>query len=125
MTIKRNTIVISAVILTVGIMIVYGIFDPETTDFFPPCLFHKLTGFECPGCGTQRAVHSLLHLKVKQAFFYNSALFFAIPLVGLLIYFEYFGGQTRFQKLYRFLSGTKFITGLLVIIIIYWIGRNI
>jgi hypothetical protein len=111
--------------MIVGIVIVYFSYNPEKTEFFPPCLFHKLTGFKCPGCGTQRAIHSILHLEIKQAFRYNPALFIAIPLVGLLIYLENFGGKTRFPKLHRFLSGTKFILGLFIIIILYWIGRNI
>jgi hypothetical protein len=125
LTIRKITVIISAVILIVGIIIVYFSYNPEKMDFFPPCLFYKLTGLKCPGCGTQRAVHSLLHLEMKQAFSYNPALFFAVPLAGLLIYIEYFGGKTRFPKLHWFLSGKKFITGIFIAIILYWIGRNI
>ena len=36
-------------------------FDPATTGFFPSCPFHLLTGWSCPGCGTLRAAHALLH----------------------------------------------------------------
>ena len=40
-------------------MIVY-FKDPADGDY-PVCVFHQLTGFHCPGCGTLRAIHQLLH----------------------------------------------------------------
>lgn len=29
--------------------------------WLPGCMFHKLTGLYCPGCGSTRALYSLLH----------------------------------------------------------------
>ncbi|MCL2040601.1 MAG: DUF2752 domain-containing protein [Bacteroidales bacterium] len=90
-----------------------------------PCIFYKLTGYQCPGCGTQRALHSLLHLKIKQGLLYNQILILAIPLVLLLIYLEHFNGKNRFPKLYKTLSGKTFIMITLIFILIYWVGRNV
>lgn len=36
-----------------------------------PCLFHMLTGLDCPGCGMSRAMGALAHLDVRAAFRYN------------------------------------------------------
>jgi hypothetical protein len=36
-------------------------FNPGTHGFYPVCLFHKLTGWNCPGCGGTRAAYQLLH----------------------------------------------------------------
>jgi hypothetical protein len=36
-------------------------FNPSTHGFYPVCLFHKLTGWNCPGCGGTRSVYALLH----------------------------------------------------------------
>lgn len=36
-----------------------------------PCIFNKLTGLKCPGCGNTRAVKALLQLDIKQAFANN------------------------------------------------------
>lgn len=35
------------------------------------CLFHIITGFDCPGCGMTRAFHAMLQLDVVRAFRYN------------------------------------------------------
>ena len=43
-------------------------FEPGKTGFFPSCPFRALTGFNCPGCGTTRALHQLLHGNVVAAF---------------------------------------------------------
>ncbi|MDR1681419.1 MAG: DUF2752 domain-containing protein [Prevotellaceae bacterium] len=92
---------------------------------FPPCIFYKLTGFQCPGCGTQRALHCLLHGEWKDAFLYNPILIPALALIALLLYLDSFGGKRQFPKLHRILSGSKFIWGVFAVIILYWIARNV
>lgn len=36
-----------------------------------PCIFHEITGLQCPGCGNTRAALSLLRFDLKAAFSYN------------------------------------------------------
>jgi hypothetical protein len=36
-------------------------FDPASTPIYPVCPWHALTGWDCPGCGTLRALHQLTH----------------------------------------------------------------
>jgi hypothetical protein len=43
----------------VGVMVFF--FNPSTHGFYPVCLFHSLTGLNCPGCGSTRALYALLH----------------------------------------------------------------
>jgi hypothetical protein len=47
-------------ILLAGTLLFY-FFDPATSGGFWVCPFHRLTGWYCPGCGGQRALHELLH----------------------------------------------------------------
>lgn len=37
----------------------------------PPCLFHLISGYYCPGCGGTRAVRALLRGQFLQSFFYH------------------------------------------------------
>ena len=47
------TVAVAAVLLC--------LFDPATSGVFPPCPVLYLTGWYCPGCGSLRAIHQLLH----------------------------------------------------------------
>ncbi|HYH57581.1 MAG TPA: DUF2752 domain-containing protein, partial [Anseongella sp.] len=60
----------------------YFFFDPSLAGFFPPCPFKRLTGLDCPGCGSQRALHALLNLHVGAAFRFNPLLLTAIPFLA-------------------------------------------
>jgi hypothetical protein len=59
-------------------------FDPSSYDFYPTCLFHKATGMYCPGCGSLRALHQLLHGHFSAAFHFNPILVLSLPLCGCL-----------------------------------------
>jgi hypothetical protein len=52
-------IVLGAVFAGVGAVVFF--FNPDTHGFYPICLFHKLTGWNCPGCGGTRSLYALLH----------------------------------------------------------------
>jgi hypothetical protein len=55
--------------------------DPSTSNVYLPCPFHQLTGLFCPGCGSTRAAHHLLHGRLGTAFGYNPLLVVALPLI--------------------------------------------
>lgn len=52
-----------------------------------PCLFYKITGFQCPGCGVTRMCISLLKLDFKAAFGHNPAVLCMLPM-GLYLIFN-------------------------------------
>lgn len=41
------------------------------TDYFPECVFYKLTGALCPGCGNTRSVIALLNFNIIKSLRYN------------------------------------------------------
>lgn len=54
--------------------------DPAVPGSTPPCPFRALTGAYCPGCGTLRAVHHLLHGDLPGALRKNVLAVAAVPL---------------------------------------------
>ncbi len=56
--------------------------DPEKGGFLS-CPFRLFTGLLCPGCGSQRAVHDLMHFRILEALAHNALLVLCIPLLGL------------------------------------------
>jgi hypothetical protein len=59
------------------------LFDPRLYSFYPTCLFHRTTGLLCPGCGSLRAVHELLHGHLRAAFQYNPLLMAGLPFLAV------------------------------------------
>lgn len=117
--IKKSAIIITALLL----IVVYFSIDPSGSAVFPKCPFLMLTGLKCPGCGSQRAIHSLLHLDFVHAFQYNALLVLSIPAVILYLYSE----ATRKKKpeLYSTLHKTTVIWCILAAVILWWILRNV
>jgi hypothetical protein len=62
------------VLAALGSGAVLFFFDPTKHGFYPICLFHSLTGWNCPGCGATRAAYQLLHGHLLRAL-HDNALF--------------------------------------------------
>jgi hypothetical protein len=60
-------------------------FDPAISLLFPPCPIHWLTGLYCPGCGSLRALHLLLHGNFMGALRMNALLVTSLPIIVLLV----------------------------------------
>jgi hypothetical protein len=72
-------IVLSSSLLMAGAAVLY-FFNPSQFGFYPTCLFYKTTGLLCPGCGTLRATHQLLHGHIEAAFRFNALIVSSLPL---------------------------------------------
>ncbi len=106
----------------VVLLAVYYIYDPSRCALFPPCPWYSLTGYQCPGCGSQRALHALLHLRIVEAFYYNPLLVVALPYLATGLIAEYVPGGARWR---RALFGRRASWVALVVIVGYWVVRNL
>jgi len=64
-------------------------FPPEEHSFYPRCQFNEFTGLKCPGCGTTRAIHHLLHGELKTALTYNFFLILSLPVLFVFFYWQW------------------------------------
>jgi len=112
-------------LLLVAALFLVFLFDPEKHLFFPQCPFLLTTGWECPGCGSQRAIHHLLHLHVGTAWRYNAFMVLALPYILLGFYLEYMGGNKRHPRLEKIFFGKWSAVVVLTGILGFWIGRNL
>lgn len=119
---RRSTVIAIWSFLLAGAAYLF-VFEPGKTGYFPPCLFRMVTGFTCPGCGTTRALHQILHGHFETAFMLNPLLLVAMPflLFALLRYSVIVmrGGVPRPNAL-----PARYIYGLFVVILSFWIFRN-
>ncbi|MFT5165263.1 MAG: hypothetical protein ACI8P3_000487 [Saprospiraceae bacterium] len=122
---KSVKYIITGIALIIIFLMIYGLNDPEINSFFPKCPFLSLTGYECPGCGSQRAIHQFLQGNVVAAFWYNPLFVLALPYLIIGGLFEFTPLKSKYAKAQRLLFGYKTIYVILVIIISFWIWRNV
>lgn len=104
----------------------YKEYNPSTAGFFPACPFYSLTGLQCPGCGSQRAVHYLLNFEIGKAITQNALLVLSIPyLITGFVFDNLKNPSSKILKWRRVFFGTKAIWIVLSVIIAFWILRNV
>lgn len=109
-----------------GFVFLYKEYNPSTAGFFPACPFHSLTGLQCPGCGSQRAVHHLLNFEIGKAFAKNALLILAIPYLIMGFVFDRLKNPSpKTLKWRRSFFGKHAILVVLGVIIAFWILRNL
>jgi hypothetical protein len=113
---------ITFIIIAASVTLFY--YNPASSDLYPPSPFRVLTGLYCPGCGTLRALHQLLHGHLITAFGLNPLMLISLPfLIGS--YLNY-GVETIIGKsLWQIFIPAKLIWFLLQVVIAYWVVRNI
>ncbi len=120
---RRSLVITVVIVLLLAFGFIYYAIDPATSTVFPRCTFLTLTGYKCPGCGSQRAIHALLNGDIKGALGYNAMLIVAIPWIALCLFAE--GQRTRRPRLYERLNAPLLIWLFLVAVLAWWLLRNI
>jgi uncharacterized protein DUF2752 len=105
-------------------IVMLRIFDPATSRIFPPCPVRYLTGWYCPGCGSLRAIHQLLHGNLQAAWAMNPLTVVLLPfLTYSLTSFALF--QIRGRGLPQPFLRAVWIRALCAAIILFGIARNL
>lgn len=102
-------------------IVFYYIVDPESSPCFR-CPFEYITGLKCPGCGSQRALHHILHFEFLEALKDNALFVVMIPIllmIGITWFFK-----SKFKILETVFNSKWFAISLLFLITLWFVGRN-
>ena len=115
-------LIYKAVLWVIGLScfcVFYHYFDPTHSPIAPKCPFWLLTGYSCPGCGSQRAIHCYLNGEIFEGIRYNYLLLPAVIYVILLTILPTKG------RLHQKLTSTTACWIVLAVILIWWLVRNL
>ena len=120
----KNHVLAAMFLLGEAGIILLRVFDPATSGFFPPCPVRYLTGLYCPGCGSLRAMHALLHGELGRAWAMNPLMIVMLPFVtyGLVSAALL---ELRGKGLPEVVLPATWIRALCVAVIVFGIARNL
>ncbi|MBD2430520.1 DUF2752 domain-containing protein [Fischerella sp. FACHB-380] len=111
-----STIILAAIVLY--------FFNPSDSQIYPPSPFRLLTGLYCPGCGTLRGLHYLLHGNLLKAFDLNPLMVISLPYL-IYSYIAYSAPVIFGQKIPQIFIKSNWIWMILKVILAYWVLRNL
>ena len=99
--------------VAVASLVLLYFFPPDKYRFWPSCIFHKLLGLYCPGCGNTRALAALLHGDIAGSLAKNILLIPGMITLAVLWY-------KPNAALNRYFSRT-----ILIVVIVFFVARNL
>jgi len=122
----KRFLLILAIIVPLAVVLFYYKFYDAGNSYSIQCGLYKLTGYLCPGCGGQRALHHLLHGELIQALRSNAVFIIGLPFLIYLYYVcvrVYIFNDRRYNS--SFVFSSAFGYSILIILLIFFILRNI
>lgn len=103
-----------------GLLAVVAVFNPTEWRFYPRCPFQLVTGLNCPGCGSLRALHELLRGHWVSAFALNPLLMISLPFI-----FYCLAVEPALDPRRRVTYHPAMPVAVGVVMVLYWVLRNI
>ena len=116
---KKTSKIILLLIGLSCLFFIYHFFDPTHNVMAPKCPFWLLTGYRCPGCGSQRALHAFMNGHLWEGIQYNYLM------VPLLLYALLLIVLPKNGRLHDWLTSSVACILLAVVIMAWWVVRNI
>ena len=109
-------------VLTLGATYLY-FFNPASGTGYPACPFRMITGLQCPGCGSLRGLHQLLHGHPLATFKLNPLLVLTLPFLLFMLFLGTQAAITGRPATKQFIPA-NYIWAFLGVVVFFWIFRN-
>jgi Ca2+/Na+ antiporter len=109
-------------VIAAGLLLLLYFFVEPKDGNLPKCIFNQLTGYYCPGCGVQRSFHALLNGNFLGAISFNLLFILLLPLILYFLLSFVLGKKYAADS---FIYNKKFSITILVLVLCFWIFRNI
>jgi len=118
----RSFIGVSLAAVLGGLAVVY-LFPPTEHSFYPRCPIYLTTHWLCPGCGSTRALHALLHFNIQSALHYNALFTLLFPFACL--WFGFICYRTmRYDRFPKLVFPRSVAACLIVTVVLFTVARN-
>lgn len=116
----RFLLIVLLGVLSILAVLLYFSYNPEKGLLFPKCPFHEYLGIYCSGCGSQRAIHDLLHFRIGEAVSHNVLLLPALFLIvqHMVVKFGFLKGRSLIDYRYAPLV-------ILFVVLLFMLLRNL
>lgn len=101
----------------------YAIFV-NVTGWAIPCVFHRITGLKCPGCGVTRMCLAIIRFDIAEAFRSNQMLFILLPVL-LIIFGNYTIGYIKTGRWFLSKGYTALTYICIGLLLLYAVYRNV
>ena len=103
--------------------VVYYFIDPVEVRWMPKCLWKMATGTDCPGCGSQRMAHALMHADLHAAWTANAYALCMLPVLAFLLWLEFC--RESYPRIYVVIHSPVVIWSLAGSVLVWWVVRNL
>jgi len=124
LVVRVGLVLIAAAGVVAGVYTL-AVVPPTESSFYPRCISHSLTGLNCPGCGTTRALHALLNGRLVQALAYNPLAFIILPAVGWSLFQSVQSWRYRRPFIAQSTAAKWFARALAIAVILFGVLRNL
>ncbi len=121
---KKRLLRCTAIVLAAGACAAGALYILSWFPSVQLCVFHRITGLSCPGCGNTRAATALLHLRFAESFTYN----YAYPVEFMYILLVAGSAAVNYIKNGKFRYSPKYPAAdytLLALLLIWGVVRNV
>ncbi len=126
MTVKVDRVMALAFpVIVILLCVTYHFVDPSSETHLIQCPWRLLTGTLCPACGSQRALHALVHGHLAEAWSYNYFFIISIPFALAVVLASWYNFGHRLDGLKRIVLHPITLKAYVVLFCVWWIARNL